>query len=787
MKPWLATLVGLAIGSTSLLGLGLAPVPAETPSAPVDLGAGDLIVGPDPEHRFVSLDDRVQFETGQVSLRNGDDWLRLAFGEGSARPIAAQPATTRVSFYLGNEPSQWLESVPTSLRIRYEEVWPGIALEFSVADHLKYDAIVAPGADPRDLDFKVDGADRIFIDSSGDLVLETHHGILVDEAPVAWSKTSGESVAVAYELRGDDRFGFMVGAYDASDTLVIDPVLAPAASFNQCGATVAAPCVLESAILGGRLNETTADVAYWRNPANGHEILYLGGSTSSPDFTGPNAKESSNGARDELNEANQDMFMVKIDMTAETIEWIVFVGGKCSFESPPSLPCAAIPSEPDYVNGVTVDGLGRSYIGGTTHSFDFPVVRGFQPALGNGTNSPFTTNTFAVDQDRFQRSLDQTVDHSHDFYDGAIVRFTPQGTLDYSTYLGGSGEDYTYDITWQEGGTVVLSGVTASPDLPLPSKAYRRTYGGAGPSPPPGNGLMPDGFIAKVDTDVAGWGGYRWGTFLGGSHGEQVTSVKTHNGKILAMGFEASEDFPTTPGASFQDQRLQVAHKNNSNNVFLSVFSPDGAGEADLDYVLFLARGGYGQTLSVTPSGLVLVTSSSQAHTVPMTVGAIRQYGQGEEGALWIVDPFAPVSQQYKYGTFFGSSGGEFLTRAHALADGRIYLIGQITPPADYPFVGPPLMDGTAITGARVAVAVLSPNAAGLYDLSFSSQWGGRKASHLTPVLGSGSAVTDDGRLVLVGVTDVANLPRTDWGTIDNRHWSSAAYDDDVFVTVFRL
>ena len=59
--------------------------------------------------------------------------------------------------------------------MKYENVYAGIDLIYYGNDEgrLEYDFLVAPGANPEAISVKIDGADNIKIDKSGDLVIET--------------------------------------------------------------------------------------------------------------------------------------------------------------------------------------------------------------------------------------------------------------------------------------------------------------------------------------------------------------------------------------------------------------------------------------------------------------------------------------------------------------------------------------------------------------------------------------------------------------------------------------
>jgi hypothetical protein len=118
---------------------------------------------------------------------------------------------------------------PAFGKVRYSEVYPGIdLLYYGNQQQLEYDFIVAPGANPALIALEFSGADRLEIDASGDLLLDTPAGTVRQHRPVAWQQSAGvrREVAARYVRRGPTTVGLQLGEYDRGLTLLIDPVLA---------------------------------------------------------------------------------------------------------------------------------------------------------------------------------------------------------------------------------------------------------------------------------------------------------------------------------------------------------------------------------------------------------------------------------------------------------------------------------------------------------------------------------------------------------------------------------
>jgi hypothetical protein len=164
--------------------------------------------------------------------------------------------------------------------------------------------------------------------------------------------------------------------------------------------------------------------------------------------------------------------------------------------------------------GITIDGTARAYLTGLTSSTDFPTTAGaFATSYGGGANDAFVT------------------------------KFNPGGgTLAYSTYLGGSGDDRGQGIALDSANDAHVVGRTSSSNFPTTPGAFDTSYNGGD-----------DAFVTKLNP--AGSSPLLYSTFLGGSSG---TSGNNDRGMAMALdatanayvtGLTASSNFPTTAGA----------------------------------------------------------------------------------------------------------------------------------------------------------------------------------------------------------------------------------------------
>ena len=75
------------------------------------------------------------------------------------------------NYLIGNDPSKWSTDVSNYAKVKLEDVYAGIDLiYYGNQRQLEYDWIVAPGADPRTIKFKVESEAELKIDNRGNLI-----------------------------------------------------------------------------------------------------------------------------------------------------------------------------------------------------------------------------------------------------------------------------------------------------------------------------------------------------------------------------------------------------------------------------------------------------------------------------------------------------------------------------------------------------------------------------------------------------------------------------------------
>jgi probable HAF family extracellular repeat protein len=275
--------------------------------------------------------------------------LRLEFVAGRASAIeGAAPRDSYATYF--RSPAATALRAPHFDAARATEVWPGIDVRFHGATGaFEYDVEVAPFADPAAARLCYPHASLPVLRDDGALVLRLGATTFVQQPPIAWQegRAGRESIAVAFDVRDDGSVGFALGAYDASRSLVIDPVVGYATYF------------------GGNGNDSISDLVV--DPATGD--LILAGNTQSLNFPLAAALQGSLAG-------TTDAFVARFDPTGSVLRFATYLGGGAG-------------GGDDFCRGLALDAAGNIVIGGQTNASDFPVTGNAYQPLPGGSQDAF--------------------------------------------------------------------------------------------------------------------------------------------------------------------------------------------------------------------------------------------------------------------------------------------------------------------------------------------------------------------------------------------------------------
>ena len=571
--------------------------------------------------------------------------MQLVGANPNARPNGMDALPGKANYFLGNDPKHWQTGIDLYRQAGYRNVYRGIDLRYyGNQRQLEYDFVVAPKADPGAVRLHFAGAQALSVSPSGDLRVQLPGGEVRWHRPVVYQEVAGRRQAVSgrYVVNGSHQVGFRVARYDTSRPLVIDPVLVystylggsptsgnggndyaysvttdRAGNAYITGYTTSAnfpttsgafqktyagfdafvaklnpsgTALVFSTYLGGSGNDQGLDITV--DPALN---VYVAGQTNSTNFpVTSNALQSTLGSTP----ANgADAFLTKLNPSGTALLYSTYLGGNGH----------------DFANGVAVDAAGNAYITGETFSTNFYSVNGFQTTLGGGS-------TYG---DAFLTRIDTTKS-------GAA-------SLIYSTYLGGSGDDYAEKVDVDNAGNAYLAGLTDSTNFPTSTNAYQKAYGG-GPD---------DAFVARIDTTKSGAASLIYSTYLGGSGDDYAYGLAIDaSGNAYVTGPTQSNNFPTTQGA------YQTAN-GGGVDAFVTKLNPTGSA---LVYSTYLGGSGgdLGTYIAVDGFGNAYVTGNTQSSNFPTTKNAFQTAFGGVTDAF-LTKLNAAGSALY-YSTYLGGS-----------------------------------------------------------------------------------------------------------------------------------
>lgn len=305
-------------------------------------------------------------------------------------------------------------------------------------------------------------------------------------------------------------------------------------------------------------------------------------------------------------------------------------------------------------------------------------------------------------------------------YNGAqdvfVTKINADGTLAYTSYLGGTGNDGAVGIAVDDSGNVYVVGSTQSPDFPT-SGGYDTNFAGGS-----GSFFYGDAFVAKLDTD----GQLTASTYLGGS-GEDVASGVALDavGNVYVTGYASELGYTSVSGFEY----------NGAKDVFVAKLSNDLSALHALSYLGSNSDDG-GYDIVLTDQGDVLVagyTWHSSAFQPTYLYGT-------RSGLDVLVAKWDSTLSVLAYTTILAGSDADFATAIAVDSAGNAYVTG-LAPDADFPVTGQ-AYDTTYDGSWEAFVAKLSTNG----ERTYATYLGGAGAD-----IGNDIAVDDQDNVYVTG------------------------------------
>jgi len=413
----------------------------------------------------------------------------------------------------------------------------------------------------------------------------------------------------------------------------------------------------------------------------------------------------------------------------------------------------------DTALGVALDSAGYAYVVGLTSSPDFPLVspgrsqfqgsEAFVVKVAPDGTVVFSTFLGGSGGERAQDAVVAAgtlyvtgTTSSADFplvnplpasqrlgsSDAFVTRMSLDGaSVLWSTKLGGTHQDHPYAIDVGADGSINLAGITQSLDFPTVHPVQASFAGG-----------LTDGFVAKIDPEGPA---LIWSTYFGGSAYDAIVDLAVDStGKTYVAGRSEAPGLPMR-------MALQPDLRGPSDG-FLAGFDPQG------ELLVSTYLGGLGDEgttgVAVDAAGFLYAGGSTSSIDLPTTKGAFQRRKAGSYDAFAM--KLSPLAGSVVWWTYLGGSDSDGTSDLEIDGTGHVYLTG-IAQSTDFPLRHPVDSECAPASGTfchgEAFVAKLSPGGAGLL---FSTYLGGS-----TNPIGDGQTALEIGEGIAVGPTgDVA-------------------------------
>jgi len=523
-------------------------------------------------------------ENEQLDDGNETKWTRIDMRIASAiikkeNIIKEKPSETNYNFFNIKFPDG-IYGVKKFEKITIKNIYPHIdwVLYGSNANGFKYDFIVFPGADPNQIELIYSSLNQAELDNEGNINIETELGNLSEKFPISYQ--NGKKISTRFiktvnnniSLGGvDSHIHFELDNYDRSKILTIDPQLVWGTYFggsNADGFLSIDNDAADNIFITGYAGSSTIPTA---NPGGGayffggtnamtgvsHLIIlkfnnlgtllwctFYGAHTEASFNIGTSVSIDINGNilitgftesplfptqnpglgaffQASLAGGGSDAFIMKFNNSGIR-QWVTYYGG----------------SGIDHGHFISSDALGNIFVTGYTTSSDFPTLNGgsgqYYQALNGGGMDAF------------------------------ILAFNNNGVSQWATYYGGGGDDVGNYISADALGSIFITGITKSINLPTLDPGAGIYFQGT-------NAGGVDAFISKFNIS----GTLQWATYYGGSNYDSgYSGVVSATGELYIGGFTASANFPTYNPAG--NSYFQGAYAGGNQDAFILRFSNSG-------------------------------------------------------------------------------------------------------------------------------------------------------------------------------------------------------------------
>lgn len=468
--------------------------------------------------------------------------------------------TGTINYYIGQDSSGWHSNIPTFDTLIYKDVYNNIDLKYygvNNTGNLEYDYIINPGGNLTNVKMHYSGVDSIYIDSLGNVNIDTHMGEVMEMKPVAYQYISGikANIPAIFTIDSIGDIGFAItGSYDSTQPLVIDPFIQVWSTYwvrtddaNSSNVVTSMAADQTGVYIGG-----TVFASYLAQIRGDYPI-------SSGIFDIAFNQTTFN------NQANLNLAFVAKFATDASHRIFTTIFGGISAPAPSSSPDATVVpiDEVNQVFDLKIDQHGNVYSCGATMVSDFPsanIVGGI-PYLNPGGAGP------------------------NSFGDAFLGVFGRRGQLIYLNTFGGSNNDVALKLTLDDPSSstpiVYLTGFTESSDFLSSGWSSSLTY------PVSTSQTNQDIFMVGIDawnSPTNFYTGLVWGSNSGAStlNADWGRDIMFSNNKLFVTGFVgASTGFPVVNSIGGP---APATPSGTSRDGFITELTPISGQVATIDY-----------------------------------------------------------------------------------------------------------------------------------------------------------------------------------------------------------
>jgi hypothetical protein len=596
-------------------------------------------------------------------------WLKFVGANENVKLEGLEESEAKFSYFQGKDPQHWVSGARTYHKILYKNLYPHIDLILYVSQaKIKYEYRVKKGGSVKDIKIKYEGMKRLYLNEKGKLEIETAEGVQRFEQSPCYQIVDGQRVELetTYEIEQDNNINYLsfnAGEYKRDREIIISSVDV---------VSWASPLVY-STYLGGSEDDYGYGIT-----ADESGNVYITGYTESSNFP------TTAGVYDTSFNGVYDVFVTKINPDGTSLVYSTYLGGEGN----------------DHGYGIGIDDHGNAFVTGYTESDDFPTTKGaFDRTFNGGDVDGFVTKinpsgtgldystylgggdmdygeaiavgaegkvyvTGFTDSDNFPTTAgayDTSFNGGSGYGDAFVTKLNSVGTsLNYSTYLGGTGNEGGSGIALDGSENAYVTGNTTSDDFPTSTYAYDHSQNGS-----------VDAFITKIKYTGAS---LTYSTYLGGSDRDFGKGIAVVGSSAYVAGYTESDNFPTTSGAfdtSLGGQFDGFITKIGTKGITLGYSTYLGGN--DFDYC-------YG--IDVDGSGRAYITGITESDDFPTTSGAYdTSLGGSNDSFITRLDS---SGTGLDYSTYFGGSSSDSGRGIVIDGHGNACVIGD-TSSSDFP------------------------------------------------------------------------------------------------------